>query len=101
MKAKSKQLKQTLRREEYKRRKELQKEKRQTLQIQLTKDYLATHSKIARKNSLYPLTEKIVTGNVEELKTLLLSENPEKALEVEPSDFPEGYVLPQNPYLFT
>ena len=73
---------------------ELKRQENLILQEQITKDYIATHSKIAHKNKNYPLTEKIVTGTPEELKAILSSDvTDETQLEINPSDYPEGLVL--------
>ena len=87
-KAKSKKLKDLMRKQEYERQQAL------IQQQQVAIDYLLTHSKIAHKGKNYPTTEKVLRGTPEELKTLLSSDitNPDH-LEITPADFPDGLVF--------
>ena len=91
--AQSKKLKDFLRGQEYRRKQEIIKEQRQKTQHQITKDYLKTHSEIARKNENYPLTEKVLKGSPEELKLILSNET---VLEINPEDYPQGLVLTED-----
>lgn len=88
--AKSKRVKDFIRSQEYKRKCEIVKEKRQKLQEQITKDYVRSHAKIARKNDMYPLTEKVLMANSDMLQQLL---SDQEILEINPLDYPEGLVL--------
>ena len=92
-KAKSRKTRDLIRNVEYRRKQEIIKEHRQKTQHQITKDYLKTHSEIARKNENYPLTEKVLKGSPEELKLILSNET---VLEINPEDYPQGLVLTED-----
>lgn len=89
-KSQSKKLKEFLRGQEYKRKQEIQAEKRLKAQQALVKDFVRCKSVIARKNELYPLTEKVLDGSPEALEQLLVNED---VKEFKPSDFPQGLVI--------
>jgi hypothetical protein len=89
-KSKARKIRDLQRNIEYKRKQEIEKEERLKQQIQVAKDYVRSHSKLARRTERYPLTEKVLTGNSDALKSLF---DGESELEINPLDYPEGLVL--------
>lgn len=92
--AQSKKQKDKIRYAEYKRRKDIQREITLKLQTQIATDYVSTHNRLARKTEIYPLTEKVFTGNPEALTNILVGGLTEVGeLQINPYDYPEGLVL--------
>jgi len=92
--AKSKKLKDLIRGHEFRRKQEIIREIALKLQTQIVADYVSTHNMLARKTEIYPLTEKVFTGNPEALTNILVGGLTEVGeLQINPYDYPEGLVL--------
>ena len=87
-KSQSKKVREFLRGVEWRRKQQIVSDELTETQQLITKDYIQTHCQIERKNSKYPVTEKVLHGSPDELKTLLGAE-----LKVNPYDFPDGLVI--------